>query len=34
SFEDADALIEKIKEHIEYYNTKRIKEKLKGLNPI
>ncbi|MGF1747003.1 IS3 family transposase [Vibrio minamisatsumaniensis] len=34
SFEDADALIEKIKEYIEYYNTKRIKVKLKGLTPI
>ncbi|WP_372062487.1 IS3 family transposase [Vibrio sp. 10N.261.51.F12] len=31
SFEDADALIEQIKE---YYNTKRIKVKLKGLTPI
>ena len=34
SFEDADALIEQIKEYIEYYNTKRIKVKLKGLTPI
>ncbi|MGF1779363.1 transposase, partial [Vibrio nomapromontoriensis] len=32
SFEDA--LIEQIKEYIEYYNTKRIKVKLKGLTPI
>ncbi|TCV23279.1 IS3 family transposase, partial [Vibrio crassostreae] len=34
SFEDADALIEQIKKYIEYYNTKRIKVKLKGLTPI
>jgi putative transposase len=34
SFEDADALIEQIKEYIEYYNNKRIKVKLKGLTPI
>ena len=34
NFEDADALIEQIKEYIEYYNTKRIKVKLKGLTPI
>ena len=27
-------LIEQIKEYIEYYNTKRIKVKLKGLTPI
>jgi putative transposase len=33
-FKDADALIEQIKEYIEYYNTKRIKVKLKGLTPI
>ncbi|MGF1909525.1 IS3 family transposase, partial [Vibrio kasasachensis] len=34
SFEDADDLIEQIKEYIEYYNTKRIKVKLKDLTPI
>ena len=34
SFEDADVLIEQIKEYIEYYNTKRIKVKPKGLTPI
>ncbi|MEZ9796909.1 IS3 family transposase [Vibrio cyclitrophicus] len=34
SFEDADVLIEQIKEYIEYCNTKRIKVKLKGLTPI
>jgi len=34
SFIDADELIEKIEEYIEYYNTKRIKVKLKGLTPI
>jgi putative transposase len=34
SFKDADELIEKIKEYIEYYNTKRIKVKLEGLTPI
>lgn len=33
-FEDADDLIEKIIEYIEYYNTKRIKVKLKGLTPM
>ncbi|WP_265339954.1 integrase core domain-containing protein [Photobacterium angustum] len=33
-FKDADVLIEQIKEYIEYYNTKRIKVKLKGLTPI
>lgn len=33
-FEDANDLIEKIQEYIEYYNTKRIKVKLKGLTPI
>ncbi|WP_368666850.1 IS3 family transposase [Xenorhabdus sp. PB62.4] len=33
-FKDADELIEKIEEYIEYYNTKRIKVKLKGLTPI
>lgn len=34
SFKDADDLIEKIEEYIMYYNTKRIKVKLKGLTPI
>lgn len=34
SFKDANDLIEKIEEYIEYYNTKRIKAKLKGLTPI
>ena len=34
TFEDADDLIEQIKVYIEYYNTKRIKVKLKGLTPI
>ena len=29
SLDNADALIERIKVHIEYYNTKRIKVKLK-----
>lgn len=33
SFRDADDLIEQIREYIEYYNTKRIKVKLKGLTP-
>jgi transposase InsO family protein len=33
-FNDADELIEKLDEYIEYYNTKRIKVKLKGLTPI
>jgi len=33
-FTDADELIEKLEEYIEYYNTKRIKVKLKGLTPI
>ncbi|MEX6314559.1 IS3 family transposase [Providencia manganoxydans] len=33
-FRDADELIDKIGEYIEYYNTKRIKAKLKGLTPI
>ena len=33
-FQDADELIEKIEEYIEYYNTKRIKAKLKGLTPV
>jgi putative transposase len=33
-FRDADHLIEEIHEYIKYYNTKRIKVKLKGLSPI
>lgn len=33
-FQDVDELIDKIDEYIEYYNTKRIKVKLKGLTPI
>ncbi len=33
-FTDAEHLIEEIKQYIEYYNTKRIKVKLKGLSPI
>ena len=33
-FKDADELIEKLDEYIEYYNIKRIKVKLKGLTPI
>ena len=33
-FENADDLIMKIDEYIEYYNTVRIKVKLKGLTPI
>lgn len=33
-FQDADELIDKIDEYIEYYNTKRIKAKLKGLTPV
>jgi len=33
-FKDTDELIEKLDEYIEYYNTKRIKVKLKGLTPI
>lgn len=33
-FRDADELIENIDEYIEYYNTKRIKAKLKGLAPV
>ncbi|CAM3877275.1 IS3 family transposase [Parendozoicomonas haliclonae] len=32
-FKDADELIEKIDEYITYYNTRRIKVKLKGLTP-
>ncbi len=34
NFQNADELIEKIDEYIEYYNTKRIKVKLKGLTPV
>lgn len=34
SFDDADDLIAQIKAYIEYYNSKRIKVKLKGLTPI
>lgn len=34
SFRDADELIERIKEYIEYYNKKRIKAKLKGMTPV
>ena len=34
SFKNADELITKIEEYIEYYNTERIKVKLKGLTPI
>jgi putative transposase len=34
SFKDADELIEKLEEYIKYYNTQRIKVKLKGLTPI
>ena len=34
SFRDADDLIAQITAYIEYYNTKRIKVKLKGLTPI
>lgn len=33
-FKNAEDLIEQIKEYIEYYNNKRIKQKLKGLSPI
>lgn len=33
-FKDADELIEKLEAYIEYYNTERIKVKLKGLSPI
>lgn len=34
TFKSADDLIEQIKEYIDYYNHKRIKQKLKGLSPI
>jgi len=33
TFNDANELIQSIKEYIEYYNHKRIKLKLKGLSP-
>ncbi|MEX9839936.1 IS3 family transposase [Providencia rettgeri] len=33
-FQNADELIDKIDEYIEYYNSKRIKVKLKGLTPV
>jgi putative transposase len=33
-FNSAEHLMEEIKDYIEYYNTKRIKVKLKGLTPI
>lgn len=33
-FDSAEHLMEEIKDYIEYYNTKRIKVKLKGLTPI
>ncbi|WP_409274092.1 IS3 family transposase [Proteus mirabilis] len=33
-FQNADELIDKIEEYIEYYNTKRIKVKLKGLTLV
>ena len=33
-FESTDELIVAIKEYIDYYNNKRIKEKLKGLSPV
>jgi putative transposase len=33
-FESADELIIKIDEYIKYYNTERIKVKLKGLTPV
>lgn len=33
-FKDADDGIKQIEEYIAYYNTKRIKVKLKGLTPI
>jgi putative transposase len=34
NFDSADELIRKLKDYIEYYNTKRIKVKLKGLTPV
>ena len=33
-FDSADDLIVAINEYIDYYNNKRIKEKLKGLSPV
>ncbi|HEK0624787.1 TPA: transposase [Proteus mirabilis] len=33
-FQNADELIDKIEEYIEYYNTKRSKIKLKVLTPV
>ena len=33
-FNSAEHLMEEIEDYIEYYNTKRIKVKLKGLTPI
>lgn len=34
AFKNLTALEEAIRKHIDYYNTKRIKSKLKGLTPI
>lgn len=34
AFKDADHLIQEVHDYIEYYNHKRIKQKLKGLSPI
>ncbi|QUX94472.1 hypothetical protein C0J08_03160 [Marinomonas sp. CT5] len=34
TFEDADDLIQKLEEYIDYYNTKRIKMGLNGLTPV
>ncbi len=34
TFESADELIQKLKDYIAYYNSKRIKVKLKGLTPV
>jgi len=34
TFKDLTALEEAIRKYIDYYNTKRIKSKLKGLTPI
>ena len=33
-FDSTDELMAAIKEYIDYYNNKRIKEKLKGLSPV
>ncbi len=33
-FESVNALIEKLKEYINYYNTERISLKLKGMSPV